>query len=125
MRDKGDIPDSAETKTNYTPKEKLALSRAAESLRQRVGDFKEYEVISETAKEESKKPVFESWIWSAEYNDALVPRKRTESNNIRAKVLKMPYLARLFQTNKANATLSQPLAHLTSKRHLTKKADNT
>ena len=52
-------------------KEKSALNRAAESLRQRVGDSKEYEVVSETAKEEPKKPVFESWIWSAEYNDAL------------------------------------------------------
>ena len=59
------------TKPNDSSKEKSALSRAAESLRQRVGDSKEYEVISETAKKEPKKPIFESWMWSAEYNDAL------------------------------------------------------
>ena len=53
-------------------KEKIALSRAAESLSERIAHSKEYEVVSETAKEESsKKPVFESWIWSSEYNDAL------------------------------------------------------
>ena len=52
-------------------KEKSALSRAAESLRKRVGDTKEFEVVSEAAGEDFKKPVFESWLWSAEYNDAL------------------------------------------------------
>ncbi len=60
---------AAKTPDSY--KEKSALSRAGESLRQRVGDAKEYEVVSETAKEEAKKPVFESWLWSNEYNDAL------------------------------------------------------
>ena len=63
--------DSMAAKSNDSSKEKSAISRAAESLRQRVGDAKEYEVVSETAKEEAKKPVFESWIWGAEYNDAL------------------------------------------------------
>ena len=58
-------------KSDNSFREKSALSRAAESLRQRVGDSKEYEVVSETAEKELKKPVFESWIWSAEYNDAL------------------------------------------------------
>ena len=58
-------------KSDNSIREKSALSRAAESLRQRVGDSKEYEIISETSKEELKKPVFESWLWSAEYNDAL------------------------------------------------------
>ena len=54
-------------------KEKIALTRAAESLSERIARSKEYEVISETAKEEpSKKPVFESWIWGSEYNDALL-----------------------------------------------------
>jgi len=52
-------------------KEKFSLSRAAEGLRQMVGYKKEYEVVSEAAGEEPKKPVFESWLWSAEYNDAL------------------------------------------------------
>ena len=58
-------------KSDNFVKEKSALNRAAESLRQRVRDTKEYEVVSEGAGEELKKPVFESWLWSAEYNDAL------------------------------------------------------
>ncbi len=58
-------------KSDNFVKEKSALNRAAESLRQRVGDSKEYEISSETAEEELKKPIFESWIWGAEYNDAL------------------------------------------------------
>ncbi len=62
---------SLPAKSNDSSKEKSTLSRAAESLRKRVGDSKEYEVVSETAKEETKKPIFESWIWGAEYNDAL------------------------------------------------------
>ena len=71
MKDQIINSDSMAAKSNDSSKEKSAISRAAESLRQRVGDAKEYEVVSETAKEEAKKPVFESWIWSAEYNDAL------------------------------------------------------
>ncbi len=51
--------------------ERSALSRAAESLRQRVGESKEYTVVPETAKEEPKKPAFESWMWSSEYDEAL------------------------------------------------------
>jgi uncharacterized protein YprB with RNaseH-like and TPR domain len=52
-------------------KEKSALNRAAESLRQRIGKSKEYVVVSESEKEEPKKPSFESWIWSSEYDEAL------------------------------------------------------
>ena len=62
---------SLPVKSNNSSKEKSTLSRAAENLKQRVGNSKEYEVVSETAKEEPKKPVYESWIWDAEYNDAL------------------------------------------------------
>ena len=51
--------------------ERSALSRAAESLRQRVGDAKEYAVVKETEQEQPKKPPFESWIWSSEYDEAL------------------------------------------------------
>ena len=36
-----------------------------------MDDSKEYEVVSEAAVKSLKKPVFESWLWSAEYNDAL------------------------------------------------------
>ncbi len=67
VQDLGTVP----ARSDNPLKEKSALSRAADSLRQRVGDSKEYEVVSETAGKELKKPVFESWIWSAEYNDAL------------------------------------------------------
>jgi uncharacterized protein len=69
--DQGIASESAAAETTESFKEKSALSRAAESLRQRVRESKEYEVVSETAKEEPKKPVFESWLWSNEYNDAL------------------------------------------------------
>ncbi len=60
------------SKPDGSSKEKIALTRAAESLSERIAHSREYEVVSETAKAESpKKPVFESWIWSSEYNDAL------------------------------------------------------
>jgi uncharacterized protein YprB with RNaseH-like and TPR domain len=62
---------SLQIKSNNSSKEKSALNRAAENLRQKVGDSKDYQVVSETAKEETKKPVYESWIWGVEYNDAL------------------------------------------------------
>jgi uncharacterized protein len=59
------------TGTNNFPKEKFALIRAAESLRQRVGQSKEYEVLSESEKEQPKGSTFESWIWNSEYEEAL------------------------------------------------------
>ncbi len=71
VQNQGSTSKTAAAKVDNSFKEKSALSRAAESLRQRVGESKEYEVVSEGAKEEPKKPVFESWVWSAEYNDAL------------------------------------------------------
>jgi uncharacterized protein YprB with RNaseH-like and TPR domain len=67
LQDQGTVAAKSDTFV----KEKSALNRAAESLRKRVGDSKEYEVVSETAGEELKKPVFENWLSSAEYNDAL------------------------------------------------------
>ncbi len=71
VQDQGSTSGTVAVKVDDSFKEKSALSRAAESLRQRVADSKEYEVVSEAAKKELKKPVFESWVWSAEYNDAL------------------------------------------------------
>lgn len=56
---------------NNSFREKFALNRAAESLRQRIGRSKEFEVVSETEKEQPKRPSFESWIWSSEYDEAL------------------------------------------------------
>ena len=45
---------------------------AAENLRRRVTHSKEYEIVSETEKEEEQKaPSFESWIWSSEFDEAL------------------------------------------------------
>ena len=66
---KQDMPSQSEAAKSFP--ERSALSRAAESLRQRVGESKEYTVVPETAKEEPKKPAFESWIWSSEYDEAL------------------------------------------------------
>jgi hypothetical protein len=36
-----------------------------------VGHVKVYAVVSEAEKEQPKKPTFESWIWSSEYDEAL------------------------------------------------------
>ena len=83
--DQGIDSESAAANPNNSFKEKSALIRAAKNLRQRVGDSKEYEVVSETAKEEPKKPVYESWIWSSEYNDALHLEKRTDKTISRQK----------------------------------------
>jgi uncharacterized protein YprB with RNaseH-like and TPR domain len=52
-------------------KEKMALFRAAEGLRQRIGQSKEYKVISEKEPESQKPQVFESWIWRSEYEETL------------------------------------------------------
>jgi predicted nucleic acid-binding Zn-ribbon protein len=64
-------PDA--TEFDGSLKEKLALTKAAESLRQRVVRSRDYEVVSETEKE--KKPpassAVENWIWSSEYYEAL------------------------------------------------------
>ena len=53
--------------------EKNALFRAAELLRKRVKQTKEYEIVSEqeTQSQPQNHPVFESWIWNSEYDEAL------------------------------------------------------
>lgn len=61
---------------NNGQREKFALFRAAESLRQRIGQSKEYEVIPEKDHESQKLPAFESWIWSSEYDNALKFEKK-------------------------------------------------
>jgi uncharacterized protein YprB with RNaseH-like and TPR domain len=63
--------ESSATEFENSPKGKSPLNRAAENLGQKVGESKEYEVISEKTKEEHRKPAFESWLWNIEYNDAL------------------------------------------------------
>ncbi len=57
--------------------EKITLTRAAESLRERIARSKEFEVIPETQKttEQPSGPV-ESWIWSDEYDESLKLEKR-------------------------------------------------
>ena len=59
-------------------KEKIALTRAAESLSERIARSKEYEVISETEKtmEHPAESAVESWIWSSEYDEALKLEKK-------------------------------------------------
>ena len=53
------------------PKERMALFRAAEGLRQRVGQSREFEVVSEKESETQNPPVFENWILNSEYEQAL------------------------------------------------------
>jgi len=62
---------------DQTYKDKNALMRAAESLRHRVADAKEYAVISETetGTEQSQPNPIESWIWNTEYEEALKLKK--------------------------------------------------
>jgi uncharacterized protein YprB with RNaseH-like and TPR domain len=54
-------------------RDKRALMRAAESLRHRISDTREYEVVSdaEGKTEKFKRPGVESWIWNSEYDKAL------------------------------------------------------
>ena len=66
----------------FTPddsfKEKIALTRVAESLRERIVRTKEYEVVSETEKstEQPAGSDDENWIWISEYDDALKLEKK-------------------------------------------------
>ena len=62
--------------TNSTvPSERFALQRAADSLRNKIGRSREYEVVSDAEKEQSKGPSFESWMWSSEFEEALKLKK--------------------------------------------------
>ncbi len=57
--------------------EKIALTRAAESLSERIATSKEYAVISETRKTTEKHSgSVERWIWSSEYEAALKLEKK-------------------------------------------------
>ena len=76
----------AEAESDNSLNEKLALARAAESLRERIAHSKEYEVVSETEKEQPKRPAVENWIWNSEYDEALklekVLTKQYEGKNL-------------------------------------------
>jgi len=63
---------------NGSFKEKIALTRAAESLSERTARSKEYEVVSETEKTtiHTAGSAVESWIWSSEYDEALKLEKK-------------------------------------------------
>jgi hypothetical protein len=65
---------SVNRRVNFS-KEKFTLNRAAESLNQRINLSKEFEVVSEIEKEQSK-PSFENWIWSSEYDESLKLEKQ-------------------------------------------------
>lgn len=60
-----------EIQSGRVSKERMALFRVAESLRKRVGQSREFKVVSEKGPEPQKPQVFESWIWSSEYEQAL------------------------------------------------------
>lgn len=64
---------NGEDKSDTSFKERDALLRAAESLRQRIASSKEYAVVSETKNvdEQPKGHSAESWMWSSEYDEAL------------------------------------------------------
>ena len=58
-------------------KEKIALTRAAERLSERIARSKEYEVISETKNKYAyPEESVEHWIWSGEYDQALILEKK-------------------------------------------------
>lgn len=66
-------PKLSTSKTRTAEKENLALRRAAESLSQRVGNVREFEIVSDVPKETEsylKTPV-ESWMWNSEFDNAL------------------------------------------------------
>jgi uncharacterized protein len=65
--------EADENNTHGSFKEKFALMRAAENLRQRTELSKEYEVVTETKDnlDPPKTPTIESWIWNSEYDEAL------------------------------------------------------
>ncbi len=58
------------------PHERFALHRAAESLRSRIGRSREYEIVSDTEKAQSKGPSFESWMWNSEFEESLKLEKK-------------------------------------------------
>jgi DNA-directed RNA polymerase subunit RPC12/RpoP len=60
-----------EEKTLAPQVEKSAFQRAAESLRNRIGSSKEFEVVPETEKAQPTASSFDSWMWSSEYDEAL------------------------------------------------------
>ncbi len=73
---RGEPGKSAINSSTSPPTEKLALQRAAENLRERVGGAKEYEVVSEEERHQTSSPSFGSWLWSSEFDAALRFEKR-------------------------------------------------
>ena len=62
-----------DSKSENASKEKTALMRAAESIRQRAVCVKGYEIVSEAQMrtEQNQATPNEGWIWNSEYEDAL------------------------------------------------------
>ena len=72
--------------SSNVPAERHALNRAAESLSNRVGRSKEYEVISDVEEEQSRGSSFGSWMSGSEYDEAL-KLKRTVMKKYKGKDL--------------------------------------
>ena len=71
------LGNKASSSVPQVPAEKIALTRAAESLSERIVRSKEYEIVSETGKSiEHPSESVESWIWSTEYEEALKLEKK-------------------------------------------------
>jgi uncharacterized protein YprB with RNaseH-like and TPR domain/DNA-directed RNA polymerase subunit RPC12/RpoP len=68
---RGEPGKSAINSNSNAHAEKVALQRAAESLRERVDSAREFEVLSEVENQQTTAPAFGSWLWSSEFDVAL------------------------------------------------------
>jgi uncharacterized protein len=71
-------PKLPTSEPNTSEKDKSALKRAAESLKQRIGNIREYEIVSDLPKETEsyQESPAESWIWNSEFDKALKLEKQ-------------------------------------------------
>jgi uncharacterized protein len=67
------VSEGETIRNNDSQKEKSAILKAAESLRQRAKDAKEFQIFSETENktEQTKSFAVQNWMWNSEYEDAL------------------------------------------------------
>ena len=71
-------PQSSEQKISVdkSSKDKMGLMRAVESLRKRVTDQKEYDVIPETQEKTQNSMTAQMWIWNEDYANSLKLEKK-------------------------------------------------
>jgi len=83
-KEKGQIV--VQTNSSFHP-ERFALQRAAESLRSRIGNSRDYKIVSNTEEMQSNAPSFGSWMRNSEYDEAL-KLKRVVMKKYKGKDLK-------------------------------------